>query len=308
MPPEDNLRHGLMFESDAAAMDSLSGTEPLLEAFVATLALARVGYRDEIKEFMETIHFVPGFAFFRGPGSARSYYRLSACHEFLPSAVPEVAPCDLHVGVSRFDFLVQFMSSEHIEKTHFYEYFHTVMTFSQAREGLSPPKGGQLFTFQGKQFLRLFHHTSAKGKQGIISDGFLNPSIWNFCGTRELTRGHCYLTDIPNAKTTLDTLPLLMRTTPGTQIVYRTDDEEHIVSAGVNIENRDLSERIALLVAPEIIQPNPMVYHFPIRGQPTWLEIQFSHIYRCPCDGLTLNRDVVIDGEVPDLLGERQQH
>jgi len=70
----------------------------------------------------------------------------------------------------------------------------------------------------------------------------------------------------------------------------------------VELAARDLGERVPFLVEPELIQPNPMVYHFPIDGQPTWLEIEFTRIYRCPCDGINLRKSVEINGEVHWVL------
>jgi hypothetical protein len=290
------------FESDAAAMNSLQGVPPLLNSFAATLVLSRVGYPPDIEELMKDIHYIPGFAFFIGTRSKDSFYRLSACHPFLPPFLPATAPCILHVGLGKYDFLVQFMSDRFLAQGRFYEHYPVIMSFSQASDGMSPPKGGELLDVDGKPYLRLFHHTDSKGKTGITRDALLAPSRWNFCGTRTLSRTHCYLTDLPQAGTIFDTLPLLMRTSPGTQIIYRTDDQQYTVSAGVEMAPRDLHERISFLVAPELIQPNPMVYHLPLDGQPTWLEIEFTRIYRCPCDGLKLQRSVEIDGETHWVL------
>jgi len=133
----------IMFESDALAMDFLEGTPPLIDSFAATLSLSRVGYPPDIKELMQDIRYIPGFAFFMGPQSAQSFYRLSACHPFLPSAVPEKYPPILHIGLGKYDFAVHFMSLDFQERGPFYERYPVVMTFSQAWEGMSPPKGGQ---------------------------------------------------------------------------------------------------------------------------------------------------------------------
>ena len=55
-----------------------------------------------------------------------------------------------------------------------------------------------------------------------------------FCGNRRLQKSHCYLTDVGRVRSSIDTLPLLMRGDSGVDIVYRTDDERH-VHAGVPV-------------------------------------------------------------------------
>ena len=65
----------------------------------------------------------------------------------------------------------------------------------------------------------------------------------------------------------------------------------------IQLDNRVLCERINLLISPDVVQPNPMIMHQEIKGQPKWLEVEFTHIYRCPCSGIRLEQTVEVEGE-----------
>ena len=274
-----------------------TGLPPLLDSFITTIAFSRISFPEEIKKWVDTIRFVPAFGFYRGSNGTQCFYRFSAMHELIPVDLPLVTPFFIHIGLAEFDFLVQVMSPKPLGVNTFYEYYPAAVTLSQSGQAKDLPNGGQWHAVDGKEYLRLFHHTTAEGKRGILSDKYLKSSKYNFAGTRCLTHGHVYLTDINAARSLFDTLPILKSTSRGVEIAFRTDDLSGIAASDIAIDDRALTDRICLLVHPEIVEPNPMVRHFAFESQPDWLEIMFSRIYRCPCNGLRLDRNVTIEGE-----------
>ncbi len=274
-----------------------TGLPPLLDTFITTFAFSRIRFPEEIKKWIDAIQFVPAFALYRSEGDNKCFYRFHAMHELLPVNLPLATPFFIHVGLGEYDFLVQVISSEPLGRNIFYEYYPAAVTLSQSAQAKQLPRGGQWYGIDDQEYLRLFHHTNAEGKKGILTDKFLNASKYNFSGTRTLTRRYAYLTDIYVANSLFDTLPILKRNSHGVEIIFRTDDLTGFASSGVTIDDRVLTDRICFLVHPEIIQPNPMVRHFALESQPDWLEIMFPRIYRCPCDGLKLDRSITIDGE-----------
>lgn len=286
----------MIFESDHSSIDYLDGVSPLLDSFFSILSLSRIGFPAEIQNLVDSIRYIPGFTFCMRSPKGGTFYRISACHPFRDPLVPELSECDLHIGLNEVDFIVTMLSKKHIDKSQFYETFPVVLRFAQANKGSVLPRGGGWEIIGNRTYLRLFHHTDLTGVTGITEDSYLNASEWNFCGTRKLKSKHCYFTDLPSANSIVDTLPLLIRQSSGEEVAFRTDDQR-IVSAGVRISQRDLGKRLSFLVDTELIQPNPMIYHFPIDGQPTWLEIEFTQIYRSPCDGIKLVKATEINGE-----------
>lgn len=283
----------LLFNADEVIKRTLLGERAFLDSFAASIALARIGVPDELKGWFDTIKVIPAFAFYSGG----SYYRFNGCQDFIPS------PMTVHATLGEYGFAVHLRSLQALERCDFYEYFPAILAFGQARDNVPPPPGGQGVAIDEQYYFRLFHHTTEDGKKGILSDKRLDGSHWNFCGTRPLTHRHCYLTDIPSAKSAVDTLPILILR-PGSDVLFQTDDQAHILKAGVKIDDRELTTHVAFLVSPRVIQPNPMVGHHEIDNQPKWLEIMFSRIFRCPCSALKLDRSVVFDGEEHWIIDE----
>jgi hypothetical protein len=278
-------------------MESLPEISPRLDAFAAEIAITRISFPSEMKEWVSSIRYVPGFVFYGGL-SGVGYYRAHGCHELrLSPFTQDVVPFVMHIAVGQYDLAAYFLSRKWFSRSHFYEYYPTMITFAQACEGKNPPIGGQSKRLAQKSYIRLFHHTTTDGRNGILADRFVCSSRQNFCGTRELEYNYCYFTDIPQASHTLETLPMLIRRSGQEHVFFRTDDQMELVAAPVQINNRRLDCRLSFLIAPDLIQPNPMIYHMPIKSQPKWLEIAFPSIFRIPCSGLSLNKSIILDGE-----------
>jgi hypothetical protein len=287
----------VMVNTDEIVRDLLTGDSPLLDSFAASVAISRIGYPKEMEDWFDSVRFIPAFAIYSGE-SGPSYYRAYGCHELLPfPSTRDVCPFVMHMAVACFDFAVHFMSTDFLERTPFYEYFPAVLACGQCRDNIPPPKGGRVHEIEGRCYLDLFHHTTHEGKAGIIKDRVLRPSKWNFCGTRKLARQFCYLTDIPEVQRVMDTLPMLIRTSETMRVVFRSDDQKKIAVPPIAVDDRVLDCTVHCLVSPDLIQPNPFIFHAPIDGQPKWLEIAFPHIYRVPSSGLRLTRHLMINGE-----------
>ena len=272
------------------------GVPPRLDSFFATFAVARL-YSDDLKRWFEGTPIVPAFVFYKRDNNY-SYLRSNGCHELLPPLTLGL-PKIIHMAFQEYDFAVNTMSPNYLEASPFYEYYPAVLSFSQAHQNLSPPRGNQTCVIDDKFYLRLFHHTTEEGKAGILSDRFLKGSVWNFCGTRKLINRHCYFTDILRVDSSFGTLPILIRRSHDEDILFQTDAGTVIKRSGVEvrIEDRPLEARLSFLVSPDLIQPNPMVLHYQALKRPKWLEIMFSSIYRCPCSGIQLKETTVFDGE-----------
>jgi len=275
----------------------LLGPRPFLDSFRASIALAKLEYPRDIENWFESIQVVPSFLTFQNQGRG-GYYRATGCHELIATPkLPGVPKALLHVAVGKYDFVVDILSEKELDDHPYHKFYAAFCCFGQSRENCKVSKGGEVYSVDGRQYFSLFHHTGRKAKKSIIKDRFLQGSAWNFCGTRKMKELHCYITDLPKVKTQFDTLPLLIRSSLGFDIVFRTDDESKLVRSGVNIQNRMLDRRIGLLVDPGLIQPNPMVFHKPLKGQPKWLEVMFPYVYRIPCQGIKLERSLPIKGE-----------
>lgn len=289
------------FDSEEPALEALTGAPPTLDSCFSTLAFSKIGYPDEIKNWFKDIELVPGYALlrnhpFEAAGANGCIYRFTACHKLQPSVIKDIAKFSIHAGIVKYDFWIHMLSKKNIGQNNFYEYFVTALTFPSTDEGINPPKGGRWFSIDGQEYFQLFHHTTAEGKAGILKDRFIAASRFNFCGTRYLKKKHCYFTDMPKVVTSIDTLPLLMRQPGGPRVYFITDDLSRVADSGIKVLDRELKCHMAFLVHPEIVQPNPMVRHFNTEGQPDWIEIMFPRIYRCPCDGLVLDRSIEIEG------------
>lgn len=286
----------LYFSDESYIAGKMIGEPPLLDSFPSDFGLTRIEFAEGIKEWIGSIRFVPGFAFYTNR-SVPYFYRLHGCQNLRSSPyTKDTCPWMMHVALAHYDFLVNFLSTKFTYRTEFYEYYPTMLTFTQCRKGQKAPKGNAATVLDGRSYLHLFHHTTLEAKSKILEDAFLRASSWNFCGTRRLKKTYIYMTDIPNIASKYDTLPMLM-TKSAAHSVLRTDDEEEIVVPPIEFDDRALVERVCLLVSPDIIQPNPMIMHQEIGGQPKWLEIAFPHIYRCPCSGLHLKNSFTIDDE-----------
>jgi hypothetical protein len=289
----------LLFDADEISKMALSGKPPLLDSFAASVAMARIGVPQELRDWFETIKVIPAFATYSG----WSYYRFNGCQDFIPSPLTPETPMTLHATLGEYGFAVHLRSHQSLERCNFYEYFPAILAFGLAGENVSPPPGGQGAVIDGQYYFRLFHHTTDDGHTGILASKSLNGSYWNFCGTRRLASRNCYLTDVPSATSVIDTLPILIPRS-GTDVLFRTDDQSEILRAGVKIDDRQLTRRIAFLVSPKLIQPNPMVGHHEIDKQPKWLEIMFPRVFRCPCSALRLERSVMFAGESHWVIDE----
>jgi hypothetical protein len=115
---------------------------------------------------------------------------------------------------------------------------------------------------------------------------------------------HCYLSDIPRVRSQIDTLPMLIRRS-SPDVVYRTDDGRTVKAGVRQIPDKTLDARLSFLVSPAVIQPNPMIWHHPIDGQPRWLEIEFPFIYRVPCAHVNLKSSITVKNETHWIIDEK---
>ena len=288
-----NNKNLYLFSEENFISDESLGKPPFLDTFASNLLLSNISFPKEVKDRFESICIVPAFVFYMN-NSEQFFYRLNGVHDLLPSHNMEGML--MHLAFKQYDFLASFLSTKFDYKCHFYESYPSMITYTQMREGNSVPKGNRAYSLDGKHYLQLFHHTTKEGKAGIINEKKLFSSKWNFCGTREIKNKFVYMTDISIINSKYATLPILMRHSSASP-VFRSDDEEEIVVPPISLAERKLNETIRILISSDLIQPNPIIMHQNVNGQPRWLEIAFVHIYRCPCSEIILDKSILIDGE-----------
>lgn len=291
----------IITNDESTSLLRLTGGKPILDTFIGTLSITKVQSPSRFEEWFKTIRIYPAFIFYKGG----SFYRIFGIHNLLENPAENgISDSVLHVAIYKYDFMLNFLSKKSFFQSDFYEYIPVFITFFPSDDIKEPPIGGQWVEYNNSFYLRLFHHTTKNGKEGIIRDRTINASHWNFAGTRKIALSYCYFTDMQKIENIFDSLPLLLRKSEGTDILLRTDDENHIIKCGIKVDNRKLDERINVLIKSDLIQPNPVIMHHPINGQDKWLEIEFQRIFRIPCNSIKLKNIISFEGEEHWLIDE----
>ncbi|ALS77211.1 hypothetical protein AUO94_00490 [Planococcus kocurii] len=153
-------------------------------------------------------------------------------------------------------------------------------------------------------YLRLFHHTSISGHEGITNSKSIWSSPYDLQGsTRELnTTRFTYFTDLPELKYESDLFAVAMRDI--SQAAFRTDDETQL--SFVDIYNQPANKREKRLIFYldiNLIAPVPSVYHN--QEGTKYIEFFHPHIFRIAAhpetiipieqfkDGWKINKDFI---------------
>lgn len=128
-------------------------------------------------------------------------------------------------------------------------------------------------------YLRLYHHTSISGYEGIINSKSLWSSPYDLQGsTRVLKKTRfTYFTDLPELKYESDLFAVAMR--DKSQAAFRTDDETQL--SFVDIYNQPANKREKRLIFYlniNLIAPVPSIYHH--QEGTKYIEFFHPHIFR----------------------------
>ncbi|WP_026567878.1 YecA family protein [Bacillus sp. UNC41MFS5] len=129
------------------------------------------------------------------------------------------------------------------------------------------------------RYLRLFHHTSVFGYEGIINSKSIWSSPYDLQGsTRELKKTRfTYFTDLPELKYESDLFAVAMR--DKSQAAFRTDDETQL--SFVEIYKQPVNKREKRLVFYldiNLIAPVPSIFHN--QAGTKYIEFFHPHIFR----------------------------
>jgi len=152
-------------------------------------------------------------------------------------------------------------------------------------ETLSPE-----FSFRHHEYrLRLFHHTNSETVPMIFSSGELRSSSSNYEGsTHHAERSFVYFTDFPSLTTPEDFLRVAM-SDKGRMLGLEYDQPEFGVEI-LKVPERSMGvmdASIELLVEPELIDPQPMLYHdqrIRKEGDSLYWELMHKNIFRIPVE------------------------
>lgn len=137
------------------------------------------------------------------------------------------------------------------------------------------------------RYLRLFHHTSIAGYDGIISSKSIWSSPYDLQGsTRELQKTHfAYFTDLPLLNYESDLFAVAMR--DNAQAAFRTDDET--LFSFVDIYKQPASKRekrLTFYIDINQVAPVPAIYHN--QEETHYIEFFHPHIFR-----IGINPDII---------------
>jgi hypothetical protein len=140
-------------------------------------------------------------------------------------------------------------------------------------------------------YLRLFHHTSVLGQEGITSSKSIWTSPYDLQGsTRELKKTRfVYFTDLPELKYEGDLFAVAMR--DKAQAAFRTDDESQL--SFIKIYKQPPSKREKRLIVYldiNLISPVPAIYHKQEGNK--YIEYFHPHIFRI---GINPDIDIPIE-------------
>lgn len=129
------------------------------------------------------------------------------------------------------------------------------------------------------RYLRLFHHTSLLGYDGIVNSKSLWSSPYDLQGsTRELKKTRfAYFTDLPELKYESDLFAVAMR--DKAQAAFRTDDETRLSFVEIYKQPANKREkRLSFYLNIDLIAPVPAIYHNQEGTQ--YIEFFHPHIFR----------------------------
>ncbi|SES88896.1 SEC-C motif-containing protein [Salinibacillus kushneri] len=141
------------------------------------------------------------------------------------------------------------------------------------------------------RYLRLLHHTSVSGYEGITNSQTIWTSPYDLQGsTRELKETRfSYFTDIPELKYESDLFAVAMR--DKSQAAFRTDDESQLSYVEIYkqpVHKRE--KRLTFYLDINLIAPVPAIYHNQEGTQ--YIEFFHPHIFRV---GVNLNTTLPIE-------------
>ncbi|MEQ6391380.1 SEC-C domain-containing protein [Bacillaceae bacterium S4-13-58] len=133
------------------------------------------------------------------------------------------------------------------------------------------------------RYLRIFHHTSKDGYEGITSSKSIWASPYDLQGsTRELKKTNfTYFTDLPELRFEGDLFLVAMREKG--QAAFRTDDESQLSFVEIYKQPAFKREkRLVFYIDINIIAPVPAIYHYQEGSQ--YVEFFHPHIFRIGLD------------------------